>query len=70
MGIFERVVCFIVSVSFAFVFIVSMADLGKTIGFEEMKDLGVAIIFGAVYMHLAMLDANKKEKEEEKDGAD
>lgn len=64
MGKFERVFCFIMSTFLAFVLLTSMADLGKTIGFEQMEDLGIAIVFGAVYMHLASMDANKKDKEE------
>lgn len=64
MGIFERTFCFIISTFLAFVLITSMEDLGKIIGFEQMEDLGDAIIFGAVYMHLALMDANKKDKEE------
>jgi len=67
MGIFEKVVCFISYVSLAFILITSMEDLGICIGFEQMGDLGVAIIFGAMYMHLAVLDNDKKDKEEKKD---
>lgn len=70
MDIFDRTFCFIMSASFAFFFIMSMGDLGSIIGFEHMEELGVAMIFGAVYMHLALLDAKKKDKEEEKDGTD
>ena len=70
MGKFEKVVCFILYTFFAFVLITSMEDLGKCIGFEQMEDLGVAIIFGAAYMHLAVLDNDKEDKEEEKDGVD
>ena len=64
MGIFERVFCFLVSTFLAFVLITSMSNLGKSIGFEDMGKLGIAIIFGAVYMHLALLDNEKKDKEE------
>lgn len=70
MGIFERIFCFIISASFAFFFIVSMGDLGRINGFEHMEELGVAMIFGAVYMHMALLETEKKDKEEEKDGTD
>lgn len=70
MAVFERIFCFIASTFFAFVFISSMDELGKAIGFEQMRDLGVAIVFGALYMRLAVMDAEKKDKEEEKDGAD
>lgn len=48
MGIFERVICFIVSTLFAFVLITSMSDLGKCIGFEQMEELGISFVFGAV----------------------
>lgn len=64
MGIFERTFCFIISTFLAFVLLTSMEDLGKAIGFEQMGDLGNAIIFGAVYMHLTLLEGNKKDKEE------
>lgn len=64
MGIFERVFCFLVPTFLAFAFITSMSNLGKCIGFEDMGKLGIAIIFGAVYMHLAMIDMKKKDKEE------
>ncbi len=70
MGKFERIFCFFVHTFFAFVLITSMEDLGKCIGFEQMKDLGIAFAFGAVYMHLLVLDNDKKDKEEEKDGVD
>lgn len=70
MGKFEKVVCFILYTFFAFVLITSMEDLGKCIGFEQMEDLGVAIIFGAVYMQLMIMDKKKKDKEEEKDDVD
>ena len=70
MGKFERIFCFFVHTFYAFVLITSMEDLGKYIGFEQMKDLGIAFAFGAVYMHLWVLDNDKKDKEEEKDGVD
>lgn len=70
MGKFERIFCFFVYTFFAFILITSMEDLGKCIGFEQMEDLGVAIIFGAVYMQLMIMDEKKKDKEEEKDGVD
>ena len=54
----------------AFILITSMEDLGKIIGFEQMEDLGIAIIFGAVYLQLMIMDKKKKDKEEEKDGVD
>lgn len=64
MGTFERVICFIVSTLCAFAGITAMSNLGKSIGFESMEELGIAFIFGAVNMHLAMLDMEKKDKEE------
>lgn len=36
----------------------------------SMEDLGIAIIFGAVYLQLMIMDKKKKDKEEEKDGVD
>ena len=69
MCIFERVVCFIVSAFFAFVFITSMDDLGKIIGFEQMGVLGISMVYGAVYLHLTIMNDKKKDKEE-KDGVD
>lgn len=63
-----RVFCFVVYSFCAFVLITSMSDLGRIIGFEQMGDLGIAMVFGAVYMHLMILNDEKKDKEEEKDG--
>lgn len=59
-----RVFCFVVYSFCAFVLITSMSDLGRIIGFEQMGDLGIAIVFGAVYMHLMILNDEKKDKEE------
>ena len=67
---FDRIFCFVVYSFCAFVLITSMSDLGRIIGFEQMGDLGIAIVFGAVYMHLMILNDEKKDKEEEKDGID
>ena len=67
---FDRIFCFVVYSFCAFVLITSMSDLGRIIGFEQMEDLGVAMAFGAVYMHLMILNDKKKDKEEEKDGVD
>ena len=47
--------------------ITSMEDLGKIIGFEQMEDLGIAMVFGAVYLNLMIMNDKKKDKEEEKD---
>ena len=68
MSIFERIFCFIVYTFFAFGLITTMSYLGKICGFEQMEELGVSLIFGAAYMHLALLDSKKKDKE--KDGTD
>lgn len=67
---FERIFTFLIYTCFAFILITSMEDLGKIIGFEQMEDLGIAIIFGAVYLQLLIMDKKKKDKEEEKDGVD
>ena len=67
---FARMFTFLIYTYFAFILITSMEDLGKIIGFEQMEDLGIAIIFGAVYLQLMIMDKNKKDKEEEKDGVD
>ena len=67
---FDRIFCFVVYSFCAFVLITSMSDLGRIIGFEQMGDLGISVVFGAVYMHLMILDDKKKDKEEEKDGID
>lgn len=64
---FERIFTFLIYTYFAFILITSMEDLGKIIGFEQMEDLGIAIIFGAVYLQLLIMDKKKKDKEEEKD---
>ena len=67
---FERIFTFVNYSLFTFILIMSMDNLGKIIGFEQMEDLGIAIIFGAVYLQLMIMDKNKKDKEEEKDGVD
>ena len=67
---FERIFTFVNYSLFTFILITSMEDLGKIIGFEQMEDLGIAIIFGAVYLQLMIMDKKKKDKEEEKDGVD
>ena len=48
----------------------SMDNLGKIIGFEQMEELGISMVFGAVYLQLMIMDKKKKDKEEEKDGVD
>ena len=67
---FERIFTFVNYSLFTFILIMSMDNLGKIIGFEQMEDLGIAIIFGAVYLQLMIMDKKKKDKEEEKDGVD
>lgn len=67
---FDRIFCFVVYSFCAFVLITSMSDLGRIIGFEQMGNLGISVVFGAVYMHLMILNDKKKDKEEEKDGVD
>ena len=66
---FERIFTFVICTCFAFVLITSMEDLGKIIGFEQMGILGISMVFGAVYLHLMIMD-NKKRDKEEKDGVD
>ena len=72
MDIFDRIFCFVIYSFCAFVLITSMDDLGHIIGFEKMGDLGTGFVFGAVYLHLMIMDNKKKDKEEdkEKDGVD
>lgn len=65
---FEKIFVFVIYSLFAFVVITSMDDLGKCIGFEQMEELGISFVFGAVYLHLMIMDKKKKDKEEEKDG--
>jgi hypothetical protein len=67
---FERIFVFVNYSLFAFILITSMSNLGKLIGFEEMGELGISIVFGSVYMHLMIMDKKKKDKEEEKDEVD
>ena len=67
---FERIFTFIIYTCFAFILITSMEDLGKIIGFEQMEELGISMVFGAVYLQLMIMDKKKKDKEEEKDGVD
>lgn len=64
---FERIFVFVTYSLFAFVLITSMSDLGKLVGFEQMEELGISIVFGAVYLHLMIMDKKKKDKEEEKE---
>ena len=67
---FERIFTFLIYTCFAFILITSMEDWGKIIGFEQMEELGISMVFGAVYLHLLIMDKKKKDKEEEKDGVD
>lgn len=67
---FERIFTFLINTCFAFILIMSMEDLGKIIGFEQMEELGISMVFGAVYLQLLIMDKKKKDKEEEKDGVD
>lgn len=67
---FERIFTFFIYTCFAFILITSMEDLGKIIGFEQMEELGISMVFGAVYLQLMIMDKKKKDKEEEKDGVD
>lgn len=64
---FERIFTFLIYTCFAFILITSMEDLGKIIGFEQMEDLGIAMVFGAVYLNLMIMNDKKKDKDEEKD---
>lgn len=64
MYIFDKIFCFVTYSFFAFVFITSMENLGKIIGFEQMGNLGIGLIFGSVYLHLVIMDNKKKDKEE------
>ena len=63
---FDRIFTFVIYTFFAFVLITSMENLGRIIGFEQMGDLGISTIFGAVYLNLLIMD-NKKKNKEEKD---
>ena len=65
---FERIFTFLIYTCFAFILITSMEDLGKIIGFEQMEELGISMVFGAVYLQLMIMDKKKNDKEEEKDG--
>ena len=69
---FERIFVFVTYSLFAFILITSMEDLGKIIGFEQMDILGISMVFGAIYLHLMIMDNKKKDKEEKKgkDGVD
>ena len=67
MDIFDRIFCFVIYSCCAFILITSMEDLGMIIGFEQMGDLGISMAFGAVYLHLMIMDNKKKDKEEEKE---
>ena len=67
---FEKIFVFVIYSLFAFVVITSMDDLGKLIGFEQMEELGISFVFGAVYLQLMIMNDKKKDKEEKKDGVD
>lgn len=67
---FERIFTFLIYTCFAFILITSMEDLGKIIGLEQMDELGISMVFGAVYLQLLIMDKKKKDKEEEKDVVD
>lgn len=64
---FDRIFTFLTYTCFAFILITSMEDLGKIIGLEQMDELGISMVFGAVYLQLLIMDKKKKDKEEEKD---
>ena len=66
---FDRIFTFVVYTCFAFMLITAMDALGKINGFEQMGILGISMVFGAVYLHLMIMD-NKKKDKEEKDGVD
>ena len=66
---FDRIFCFVLYTCSAFMLITSMDELGKLNGFEQMGNLGISMAFGAVYLHLMIMDKKKKDKEE-KDGVD
>lgn len=61
---FDRIFCFVKYSCFVFIFITSMENLGKIIGFDQMVDLGIGLVFGSVYLHLMIMDNKKKDKEE------
>lgn len=67
---FERIFTFLIYTCFAFILITSMEDLGKIIGFEQMEELSISMVFGAIYLQLLIMDKKKKDKEEEKDVVD
>ena len=67
---FERIFTFVNYSLFTFILIMSMDNLGKIIGLEQMDELGISMVFGAVYLQLLIMDKKKKDKEEEKDGVD
>ena len=64
---FDRIFTFVVYTCFAFILITSMEDIGKIIGFDQMGILGISIVFGAVYLHLMIMNDKKKDKEEDKE---
>lgn len=65
---FDRIFCFVVYSFCAFILITLMGNLGKLIGFEQMGNLGIGLVFGSVYLHLMIMDNKKRDKEENKDG--
>ena len=67
---FDRIFTFLTYTCFAFILITSIEDLGKIIGLEQMDDLGISMVFGAVSLQLLIMDKKKKDKEEETDGVD
>lgn len=66
---FDRIFTFVVHTCYAFMLITAMDDLGMIIGFEQMGILGISMVFGAVYLHLMIMNDKKNDKEE-KDGVD
>lgn len=61
---FEKIFVFVTYSLYAFIIITLMSNLGKCIGFEQMEDLGISLVFGAVYIHLMIMDEKKKDKDE------
>lgn len=65
MGLFGKIVVTLLLSLSVFVFIASMDKIGIMIGFEEMKYVAIALLFGMVSMKTQMIEEDNKNKEEE-----
>lgn len=62
MNTFIKIVFVLLLSLSVFVFILSMDNIGMRIGFEEMKYVGIALLFGITTMKILMVEEDNKNK--------